>query len=62
MRIFRYNQRLRTAGFIYSSAQPNTQPLYRCYSEAEHSHFASNREDCNNMGKKEALLGYDLKE
>jgi hypothetical protein len=25
-------------------------------------HFASNREDCNNMGKKEALLGYNLKE
>jgi hypothetical protein len=55
-------QRLRSAGFVYSSAQPNTQPLYRCYSEAEHSHFASNREDCNSMGKKEALLGYDLKE
>ena len=55
-------QRLRSAGFIYSTAQPNTQPLYRCYSEAEHSHFASNAEDCQNMGKREALLGYDLKE
>jgi len=55
-------QRLRSAGFIYSSAQPNTQPLYRCYSEAEHSHFAANGEDCNDMGKREALLGYDLKE
>ncbi len=55
-------QRLRSAGFVYSGAQPNTQPLYRCYSDAEHSHFASNSEDCNNMGKREALLGYDLKQ
>ena len=55
-------QRLRSAGFVYSAAQPNTQPLYRCYSEAEHSHFASNSEDCNKMGKREALLGYDLKQ
>jgi hypothetical protein len=55
-------QRLRGAGFIYSIAQATTQPLYRCYSEAEHSHFASNREDCENMGKREALLGYDLKQ
>ena len=54
-------QRLRSAGFIYATAQPSTQPLYRCYSDAEHSHFASNREDCDNMGRKEALLGYDLK-
>jgi hypothetical protein len=36
--------------------------LYRCYSDAEHSHFAANNEDCNHMGRKEALLGYDLKE
>jgi hypothetical protein len=55
-------QRLRSAGFIYASAQPNTQPLYRCYSAAEPSHFASNGEECNNMGKREALLGYGLKE
>ena len=54
--------RLRSAGFVYSTAQPNTQPLYRCYSEAEHSHFASTAEDCNNMGKREALLGYDLRQ
>jgi hypothetical protein len=55
-------QRLRSAGFIYSTGQPNTQPLYRCYSDAEHSHFASNRDDCNTLGRREALLGYDLKE
>jgi hypothetical protein len=54
-------QLLRSAGFVYSTAQPNTKPLYRCYSEAEHSHFAANEESCNNMGKQEALLGYDLK-
>jgi hypothetical protein len=55
-------QRLRSAGFVYTAAQPNTQPLYRCYSDAEHSHFASNDETCNNMGKRETLLGYDLKD
>jgi hypothetical protein len=55
-------RRLRRAGFVYTAAQPNTQPLYRCYSDAEHAHFASNDESCNNMGKREALLGYDLKQ
>jgi hypothetical protein len=54
-------QRLRSAGFVFSAIQPGTQPLYRCYSDAEHSHFASNDENCNNMGKRETLLGYDLK-
>jgi hypothetical protein len=48
--------------FVYSTAQPSTQPLYRCHSDAEHSHFASNDENCNNMGKREALLGYILKD
>jgi hypothetical protein len=55
-------KRLRSAGFLFSAAQPNTQPLYRCYSNAEKSHFAANAEDCNGMGKREALLGYDLKQ
>jgi hypothetical protein len=55
-------KRLRSAGFVFSTAQPNTQPLYRCYSDAEKSHFAANRDDCNGMGKREALLGYDLKQ
>jgi hypothetical protein len=53
--------RLRSAGFVYAGPQPNTQPLYRCYSDTEKSHFAANREDCNGMGRREALLGYDLK-
>jgi hypothetical protein len=55
-------RRLRSAGFIFAAVQPNTQPLYRCYSDAEKSHFAANRDDCNGMGKREALLGYDLKQ
>jgi len=54
--------RLRNAGYAYKSAQPGAQPLYRCYSEAEKSHFAANTEACNNQGKSEALLGYDLKD
>jgi len=53
-------QRLRTAGWVYQHQEPDTQPLYRCYSEAEHSHFASNRSDCDGRGTKETLLGYDL--
>jgi hypothetical protein len=54
--------RLRSAGFVYANALPNTQPLFRCYSGADKSHFAANREDCNGQGKKESLLGYDLKQ
>jgi Ricin-type beta-trefoil lectin domain-like len=54
-------KRLRSAGFIYSAAQPNTQSLYRCYSETEKSHFASSHEDCDDGGKLETLLGYVLK-
>jgi len=55
-------RRLRSAGFVFSAAQPHTQPLYRCYSDSEKSHFAANRDDCDGMGKREALLGYDLKQ
>jgi hypothetical protein len=54
-------RRLRSAGYIFSAAQPDTQPLYRCYSVAEKSHFAANEDECNGMGQREALLGYDLK-
>jgi hypothetical protein len=53
-------QRLRTAGWVYSQPQPQTVPLYRCYSEKEHSHFASNQSDCENVGALEHLLGYSL--
>jgi hypothetical protein len=53
-------QRLRSAGFIYARQQRDTQPLYQCYAEPDHSHFASNRSDCEGQGKNERLLGYDL--
>jgi hypothetical protein len=52
--------RSRTPGFVFTSAQPGTQPLYSCYSEAEKSHFAANSEDCDHVGKMETLLGYVL--
>lgn len=55
-------KRLRNAGYVFSSSQPDTQPLYRCYSDTEKSHFAANTEDCAHLGNKEALLGYDLKQ
>jgi hypothetical protein len=53
-------QRLRTAGWVYSKPQEQTIPLYRCYNPQEHSHFASNSPDCENLGKMERLLGYAL--
>jgi hypothetical protein len=55
-------ERVRAAGFAFANPEPDTQPLYRCYSEAEKSHFVSNREDCQQMGRREALLGYVLKD
>lgn len=55
-------QRLRSAGFVCNAVQPNTQPLYRCNSESEHSHSAPNDENCKHMDNREALLGYDLKQ
>jgi hypothetical protein len=54
--------RQRTVGWVFSAPLPDTQPLYRCFSEAEKSHFAANSEDCDHAGKMEALLGYDLKQ
>jgi len=53
-------QRQRSAGFVYAKQQADTQPLYQCFAEADHSHFASNRSDCEGQGKNENLLGYDL--
>ncbi|WNG33849.1 hypothetical protein F0U61_09555 [Archangium violaceum] len=52
--------RLRTAGWLYRDAQPNTLPVYRCYSPTLQSHFASNRADCEGLGTMEWLLGYAL--
>jgi hypothetical protein len=54
--------RQRSVGWLFSTPQPGTQPLFRCWSEAEKSHFAANSEDCDHAGKMEALLGYDLKQ
>jgi hypothetical protein len=54
--------RSRTPGFVFTSAQPGTQPLYSCYSGAEKSHFVANTPNCDHLGKQEALLGYDLKQ
>jgi hypothetical protein len=51
---------LRTLGWIYSSSQPNTVPLYRCYSSTEQSHFASNQSNCEGLGTMEWLMGYAL--
>jgi hypothetical protein len=53
-------QKLRTAGWVYSSPQENSIPLYRCYNDQEHLHFASNQPDCEKLGEMERLLGYAL--
>jgi len=55
-------RRLRTAGWVFAVQKPNTQPLYQCYSEADHSHFAANQPGCDGEGRMETLLGYDLVE
>jgi hypothetical protein len=53
-------QRLRTAGWVYSQPQEQTVPLYQCFNEKEFSHFASNEQDCEKLGKMERLLGYAM--
>jgi hypothetical protein len=55
-------QRLRTAGWVYAQARPDTIPLYRCYDSGQRSHFASNAPDCEKLGQAERLLGYALKQ
>jgi hypothetical protein len=58
-----YNfHRLRTAGFVYTTQQDGTVPLYRCYNAQDRSHFASNQPDCEKLGAMEHLLGYALSE
>ena len=53
-------QRLRPAGYAYAKPQEHTVPLYRCYNAQDRSHFVSNAEDCEQLGKMERLLGYAL--
>jgi hypothetical protein len=52
--------RLRTAGWLYSSPQVNTLPLYRCYNSSTQFHFASNTASCEGLGTMEFILGYVL--
>jgi hypothetical protein len=52
--------RLRTAGWVFSSQQPGTRPLYRCWDPAEACHFAANDATCDGLGDMEWLLGYAL--
>ena len=51
------------AGSIFSAIQANTQ-LQRTAAipMPKNPTFAANRDDCNGMGKREAILGYDLKQ
>lgn len=52
-------RRLRTIGWIYKQEQPNTKPLYKCWSPTYYrSHFVSNQSDCEGKGSMEILLGY----
>lgn len=54
-----YN-RERSAGWLYTVAQPGTVPVYRCHDEAAQTHFASNAADCEGLGRMEFVLGYGL--
>jgi len=51
-------------GAAKTPASQRWMPLDRSLAEKlrEHQLIASNDENCNNMGKREALLGYDLKD
>lgn len=53
---------LRTAGYLYSSSQSNTVPVYRCSPNGSGTatHFASTQSDCEGLGTAEWLMGYAL--
>jgi len=51
---------LRTLGWVYQNAETGTVPVYRCYSSALKTHFASNQSDCEGRGTMEWRLGYAL--
>lgn len=54
-------KRLRAIGWIYQNSQPNTAPLYRCWSPTKYrSHFMSLQADCEGE-KTEFTMGYILK-
>ncbi|MNR11610.1 hypothetical protein D3C85_1279170 [compost metagenome] len=56
-----WHERLGTVGWVYKKPQPNTVPIYRCYSSTRQAHFASSRSDCDGLGESEYVLGYGLK-
>jgi hypothetical protein len=53
--------RLGTAGWLYATRQPGTQPLYRCHQSlggGHYFHFNSTDSQCENLGTSEGLQGY----
>lgn len=54
-------RRLRTIGWIYTSPQPNTVAIYRCWSPSYYkSHYVSTDAACEGRGDQEFLLGWVL--
>jgi hypothetical protein len=53
-------RRERTAGWLFTTEQPGTVPVYRCVAGQGSSHFASNAEACEGLGEMQSLLGYGL--
>jgi hypothetical protein len=53
---------LRTAGWLYSTSQPNTVPVYRCFTTGSNGtyHYTSTSSTCEGLGTKDILLGYAL--
>ncbi|MDB5185983.1 MAG: hypothetical protein JWL85_506 [Candidatus Saccharibacteria bacterium] len=49
--------RTRSLGWVYTTQQANTDPLYRCVN-ASSKHFLSNTSNCDAKGTMEYLLGY----
>jgi hypothetical protein len=54
------SERRRSAGYAFTSALPDTLALYRCV-PGNNERFVSNRNDCENRGVPEELLGFALR-
>jgi hypothetical protein len=53
-------ERRRVAGYVFRYQQPETVALYSCLSP-RYARFTSNRDDCDNAGTRDWVLGYALR-
>jgi len=53
-------ERRRVAGYVFRREQPDTIAIYSCLSR-DYARFTSNRQDCDNAGTRDRVLGYALR-